>query len=245
MLWRFLAVIALAVTAPAFAQSACDSELCRALVDGTLSDLRWPAFSDVSQDVQKLYKEEGNRLIWFESGIATPQAKTAIGVLVNAGSKGLDAEDYDGTRWAKRSPLLSTQSQRERSDLALTVSLMRYVAALHFGRLNPGLYHSHLDPAHAQFDLVTVLRDLAHNENPGALLASLEPPFRGYQETQKALERYVALAREPASPLLPPLRSPSIQARVTSRRCSWQTFCAASETCLGMQASRAIDTLVY
>jgi L,D-transpeptidase YcbB len=68
------------------------------------------------------------------------QGLAVIELLKNADAKGLDSEDYDGSRWQGRIlKLAQTPSEQDliSFDTALTVSAMRYIRAVHVGRVNP------------------------------------------------------------------------------------------------------------
>jgi hypothetical protein len=78
------------------------------LETGNLPVLRWPDFSDYRADVAKFYEVYGGALPWMRGMQATPQAQAMIGVLKSAGEKGLSAEDYDGSRWARFAAVLGT-----------------------------------------------------------------------------------------------------------------------------------------
>src|ERR1700756_1602235 len=69
---------------------------------GSLSDLRWPDFSDYQKHVQRFYESYGYYLPWVRGTEPTPQAQQLIAVLLQAEQKGLTAEDYDGPRWSTR-----------------------------------------------------------------------------------------------------------------------------------------------
>ena len=80
----------------------CQSELCRRVSEGYLSDTRWPDFTDYRLHVQDFYESAGYGLAWTRDGAPTRQAAAIIEVLRQADSKGLDPEDYEGPRWAAR-----------------------------------------------------------------------------------------------------------------------------------------------
>ena len=108
-----------------------------------------------------------------------------IEILKDADAKGLNSEDYDGSRWAGRLTALNTLNQGglnqsglnqsglngggkseadvagfdpARFDLALTVCVMRYVSDLHFGKVNPGLFHNRFDLDREKSDLASFVR---------------------------------------------------------------------------------------
>ena len=97
-----------------------------AIGSGTFSDLRWPNFSDYSKHLQKFYDFNSYSLWWVNGMEPTPQARQAIALLLQAGQKGLSADDYDGPRWdgrlARLRPATSQPAEAAavKFDLALT-----------------------------------------------------------------------------------------------------------------------------
>ena len=183
--------------------------------EASLSDLRWPRFPDYRSQVTSLYDSVGYTPIWSRGGKATVQALELIEILQNADLKGLDPEDYDASRWAARlgrfQPADARPSEIEiaRFDLALTVSAMRYVSDLHIGRVNPKLCQFGFDVEGKRFDEAAFLRErVVSATSVRAALDSVEPSFPGYQRLEKALQTYLALAREDDGELLPATRKP-------------------------------------
>ena len=77
---------------------------------------------------------------WIRDGRPTAQALAIIEILKQADSRGLDPEDYDGSRWAARlAGLRKSHHAGETAvfDAALTVCLMRYISDNHIGKVNP------------------------------------------------------------------------------------------------------------
>jgi hypothetical protein len=95
---------------------------------GTLSDLRWPDFSDYQDHVRKFYESYSYALPWVKGMEPTPEAQQVIAVLLQADQKGSSAEVYDGPRWidrlAKLKPVTDhpSESDASRFDLALPLS---------------------------------------------------------------------------------------------------------------------------
>ena len=184
------------------------SAALRAIVAaGRLPDLRWPNFSDYSAQVKSFYETSNYASAWLKDGEPTQQATVVIEVLKQADSKGLNAEDYDGSRWPGRvgglrqSPSSDAQA---RFDAALTVCIMRYIADLRVGRVNPRHFKFNLDVGPKRYDLPAFLREKVVNGSTiEAELDGVEPPFAGYKRTQQALARYVALARQDDGEQLP------------------------------------------
>jgi murein L,D-transpeptidase YcbB/YkuD len=187
------------------------SVLCPWIEAGQLSDLRWPDFSDYRMEVRSFYLPFDYRLAWISENQPTSQARAIIHFLQDSDRKGLRAEDYDGPLWDERVALLLAPAPRPSSsdlakfDLALTVSLMRYVSALHNGRINPRQLNLGLDIEHKRYKLAEFLRkQLVASQDVQSVLEDVEPPYMGYRRTEKALEQYLDLAREGEGDPLPP-----------------------------------------
>jgi murein L,D-transpeptidase YcbB/YkuD len=177
---------------------------------GQLADLRWPDFSDYRQHVQNFY-QPGYAPAWVRAGHPAPQALSIIGILQKAADKGLDPEDYDGSRWAARLAHLPAASETEVAhfDAALTVCTMRYISDLHIGKVNPKYFHFGLDVEHKKYSLPEFLRQrLVDASDPKAVLDLVEPPFPGYKRTEAALVQYFDLARrDDGEPLPVPVKA--------------------------------------
>jgi murein L,D-transpeptidase YcbB/YkuD len=167
---------------------------------GRLSDLRWPDFSDYRTHLKAFYEPSEYAVVWLLNHEPTSQAQTVIEALQRADSKGLTAEDYDGSRWTQRlSDLRHSPSPdiEARFDAALSVCVMRYVSDLHIGRVNPRHFKFNLDVGLKRYDLSLFLREkLVHGTNVQTELDGVEPSFAGYKRTQRGLEQYLALARQ-------------------------------------------------
>ncbi|HUE05473.1 MAG TPA: L,D-transpeptidase family protein [Bryobacteraceae bacterium] len=201
------AFAALAQTGPPAAVSGQTAAMLSQIAGaGQLSDLRWPDFSDYRLHVQNFYQPAGYALAWVHGGQPSPQALGMIAVLQQAANKGLDAEDYDGSRWAARVAHLPAASEAEQAqfDAALTVCTMRYISDLHIGKLNPKYFHFGLDVEHKKYSLPDFLRQrVVDAPDPRTVLETVEPPFPGYQRIQAALVRYLDLARQDGGEPLP------------------------------------------
>jgi L,D-transpeptidase YcbB len=186
----------------------------RAIVQaGTLSDLRWPDFSDYQNHVRKFYESYGYSLLWVKGLEPTPEAQQVIALLLQADQKGLSAEDYDGPRWSDRLAKLKpvtdhpSESDAARFDLALTVSVMRYISDLRIGKVNPRHFDFGLDVEEKKYDLPEFLKDhVVGASDVSAVLQQVEPPYPGYQRTMKALQTYLQLAKESSGTTLPDIQ---------------------------------------
>jgi len=194
------------VAATADASSEFATTLRQIAAAGQLSDLRWPDFSDYRIHVTNFYEASNYAPAWLNNNEPTQQAQTLIEVLKQADAKGLNAEDYDGSRWTDRLARLrqSPSPDRARFDAALTVCIMRYVSDLHIGRVNPQHFKFNLDVSAKKYDLPAFLRDkLIQGADVRAELDQVEPPFAGYKRTLRALQQYMELSRQDNAEQLP------------------------------------------
>src|ERR1700721_502483 len=129
--------------------SASGVPVLHGIVDsGRNADLRWSDFTPSKTEVAELFETNGYSLLWVQNGRIRPQGLAVIELLQNADAKGLDPEDYDGSRWQGRVLKLGQKPSDQdlvSFDTALTVSAMRYIRAIHCGRVNPKEFKFQLD----------------------------------------------------------------------------------------------------
>ena len=180
---------------------------------GNLADLRWPDFSDYDKHVQKFYESYSYSLPWVKEMEPTPQARQVISILLQADQKGLSAEDYDGAHWASRLAKLKpavakpTEADAVNFDLALTVSVMRYISDLHIGKVNPKHFDFGLDVEEKKYDLPEFLKgNVLNASDVSEVLQQVEPPYPGYKRTVQALQTYLQLAKKSDGTPLPAIQ---------------------------------------
>jgi len=211
---RRAGVIALALVAVLWAGSAmtqvATSELATLIAAGTLSDLRWPNFSDYRADVKKFYDAGANSPAWIQGGQPRPQALAMIELFKQASRKGLIPDDYDAARWDARIAKLQaagpspSDADLAHIDLALTVCTMRYISDLRIGRVNPQHFKFGLDVGPKKYDLPELIRtQVLTAEDVPALIAKDEPPYEGYRRAEVALATYLKLAGTGDAPAVP------------------------------------------
>ena len=206
----FLAALG-AVAGPALAQqsgaSDASSRVREIAASGQLPELRWPDFSDYRDHMRNFYQPTNYTLAWTRDGLPTPQALAIIDLLKQADSRGLDPEDYDGSRWADRLARLQTPQAAGATaifDAALTVCVMRYISDNHIGKINPGHFKFGLSVEAKKYDLPAFLRErLVNGRDVKGELAQIGPPFAGYKRTLEALQHYLQLAGEDDGEKLP------------------------------------------
>ena len=168
-------------------------------------DLRWPDFTPYKTEVAKLYQTSGYSLLLVQNGRVRPQGMAVIQLLQNANAKGLDPEDYDGSRWQGRLIKLSqtkldlkpSEQDLVSIDTALTVSTMRYIRAIHCGRVNPKEFKFELDTDGLEIPLAEFIQTQVLNANDAAAeIQKLEPPFLGYRKLLALLPVYEGYAKQ-------------------------------------------------
>jgi murein L,D-transpeptidase YcbB/YkuD len=171
---------------------------------GRLADLRWPDFPDYRDKVKAFYESLDYSPAWIRDNQATPQAVAIITILRQADGKGLNAEDYNASRWDEEMKQLSQPDAAARFDVALTVCLMRYVSDLHIGKVNPKHFDFGLTEKTSHYDLPQFLRqDLVNGQDIKGELELAEPPFLGYKNTEAGLRRYLELSHQDDGEQLP------------------------------------------
>src|SRR5580704_13788546 len=195
--------------------SAAGEQELRALIEsGRLADLQWPNFSDHRDAVREFYAQAGYRLAWSQAGKPTAQATELIGILEDAGQKGLDNKDYDGARWPERlktlqSPSTATESALIKFDVALTISAIRYGLDLHLGKVDPRVLHKDFDPDVHQHDPGAYLwKNVVGAQSVKEALAPIESSNPRYQRTLVALQKYMQMEKDEVPDPLPQLKKP-------------------------------------
>lgn len=175
--------------------------LCALIRTGSLAELSEPNFADQRSAVDAFYRPTGYALAWTtESRRPTEQALDLTRAFENADRVGLFPADYDGSRLAARlTQLQNTPSpsaaELARLDLALTISAMRYVSDLCRGRLSPSQFH--FAWPRKECDTAGILRkQLVNATDVTAALDQLQPEYQGYRHTLKALNDYMAMAKQ-------------------------------------------------
>lgn len=179
--------------------------------------------TDVAQELARergiltgVYASREYRPLWNVDDTPSRQALAVLETLRAAGDYGLRAQDYDAEKIAQELRDLAAGSgadaaRRAQVDLALSAATLRFLAHLHYGRVDPrkaGFDTPVMPPTH--IDRAAILVQLATAEDTGAVFAAIEPAFRHYRLLKQALSRYRQLATEPQLTNLPPLPARSV-----------------------------------
>lgn len=174
-----------------------------------LDFLRWPNISDYQPFVKTFYEDRNYEIAWTRDGKPTPASRGFIEAFSAAENKGLNPEDYDSSRWAGRVASLSTKKEEAiaQFDVAMTVTVMRFISDLRIGRTNPQHFNFGIDVANKKYNLAEFVSDHAVDvTDVPQLLTTVEPDSDLYRRTEQALAHYVELARlQPTSAAAKPL----------------------------------------
>jgi murein L,D-transpeptidase YcbB/YkuD len=188
----------------------------------SLAILRWPNFSDDQPTVQGFYNDRDQELAWTRDLKPTRSTTALLQLFTDAAQKGLNPEDYDGSRWPGRVQRIdqirnshdtsdAAQTDVARFDIAVTVAAIRYLSDLHLGRVNPQSLNFDIDvpTRRAAFNISDLLNDkIVDADDVPSVVASIEPQNPMYKATEAALPHYIDLAKQEAA--TPPPTLPSL-----------------------------------
>jgi murein L,D-transpeptidase YcbB/YkuD len=175
------------------------------------SELRWPAFPDFRSELQRLYGRAAWQPLWLQGTRPTPAATQLIARLAAAESLGLDPADYDAEWLGAKARELDkpgstpAPSERARFDVGLSVAAVRFVSALHRGRVSPRVAHAELFIPRSFLAVEMVVDSLRDAGKQGFLLERVQPRLHHYQLLKNGLAFYRTLARDSSLVPLPAL----------------------------------------
>jgi murein L,D-transpeptidase YcbB/YkuD len=143
-------------------------------------------------------------LRWFSAGRPTATAHQAVEMLASAADDGLDANDYGAEHLRKAIDSAASgpplpDHRITQIDLALTSAMVRYLADVHGGRIDPQrLAENYTPPSSPGFDPDALLLAAIANGRLAETARRAAPPLAQYLELQEALARYRELAGNPA-----------------------------------------------
>src|ERR687897_421319 len=157
------------------------------------SGIPWAKYGVV---VTRLYHYNAEKPLWLENLRVSRSGRSAISTLLQAETHGLDPADYHAAeldsvaRRSDRVPL--SRRDQDRFDALLSVSLIRYLDDLQFGRLHPRM----LDRSGADtgIDLAAAIHDAIAGDSIPQLVAAVAPRLAQYHNLQRLLARYRDLA---------------------------------------------------
>lgn len=164
------------------------------LASGSHPLLQEADFSQQGKELIRLYSINAQQMIWLGEGRSEKNRNDALEILGNAASDGLNPLNYDteNLRVYFRKAAEETDIQSLASyDLALSISMLRFLHDLHMGRIDP---HSFKYPAEfgskPATDFATVLKRHIDQQNITELPQELAPKIKQYQQLKQALAFY-------------------------------------------------------
>jgi murein L,D-transpeptidase YcbB/YkuD len=153
----------------------------------------------VSADLRALYAAEPDGLVWFAGGKPEPALAEAVVALAGAGERGLDAGDYDAARveteYRRLEDPATTARDRALFDLAVSVGVLRQIASVHRGRVDPRTLGWGYSVEAKALDRPALVREARAGAGVVAALDGLEPSYPHYARNRRELARYRALLR--------------------------------------------------
>ncbi len=137
----------------------------------------------------------GGRLWLDAAGQLLPQARSALALLADAASHGLEPQDYDAASLAQRfAQPAATQADADVADQALTRACERFLADLHRGRVDPRQLRQNYNGGRPDaFDPAQVLRVSLQRQDLAGAVAVAVPQLPLYGKLRVALAHYRGL----------------------------------------------------
>jgi len=157
-------------------------------------------FPNRTDDLDALYKLSNRQLLWLGNANAEKNITDALDLLATATIHGLKPKNYDTeTLRQKLQPALKLKADAYKElalyDTALSISLLRFLHDLHYGRVNPQGINFNLKLREKKLiDLPGMIKNSLAQNTLGELPLSLEPKLKQYQKLKQALTDYRQLA---------------------------------------------------
>lgn len=157
-------------------------------------------FPNRTDDLESLYKMSSYQLLWLGNKDSERNITVALDLLANATVHGLNPKNYDTeTLRQKLQPALKLKPDAYKElalyDTALSISLLRFLHDLHYGRVNPQGINFNLKLREKKLiDLPTLIKNSLAQNTLAELPLSVEPKLKQYQKLKQALANYRELA---------------------------------------------------
>jgi murein L,D-transpeptidase YcbB/YkuD len=156
--------------------------------------------SGTQEALRAAYAHSDTALLWYRGGAPSEPARVLRERLQRADEYGLRPSDYVAPALEPATASMTGAAAEQRMahlDVSLSAAALRFLADLHYGRVDPRAAGFELPPDPVAMDLGAVLDELAAGGDVDARLASLEPPFLHYRLLKQMLARYRRLALQP------------------------------------------------
>jgi murein L,D-transpeptidase YcbB/YkuD len=157
-------------------------------------------FPNRTEDLESLYKLSNHQLLWLGTANAEKNITDALNLLAHAPDHGLKSKNYDTETLRQKLPSalkLKPDTYKESAlyDTALSISLLRFLHDLHYGRVNPQGINFNLKLREKKLiDLPLLIKNSLTQNTLAELPQSVEPKFKQYQKLKQALAHYREIA---------------------------------------------------
>jgi L,D-transpeptidase YcbB len=164
--------------------------------------LSQPNFRNRTEDLATLYKLTDYQLLWLGNAKAEKNIVEALNLLDRASNSGLNATNYDAdTLHQKLQSALKLAPDNYRLlalyDTAISLSLLRFLHDLHYGRVNPqGINYKLKLREKKLIDLPALIKDSLARSTIKQLPLLVEPKLQQYHKLKSALATYRLLAKK-------------------------------------------------
>ncbi|MDH3209077.1 MAG: L,D-transpeptidase family protein [Burkholderiaceae bacterium] len=162
------------------------------------------------QNLNRLYQPGDYVALWLDAaGKPTAGARDALKLLAAAAAEGLQPADYRAAELtALATKLLAATALVEHQavdfDIAMSLSTMRYLRHLHFGRVDPRVLGFRVRASADEVDIAGLLRAALTAQRVKEMGVELTPPLAQYRSMRAQLARYRLLAADQSLVALPP-----------------------------------------
>jgi murein L,D-transpeptidase YcbB/YkuD len=157
-------------------------------------------FQNRAEDLETLYKMTDYELIWLGNNDSEKNITDALNLLANASAQGLNPANYDTeTLRRKLQSALKLESeaypQLALYDTAISISLLRFMHDLHYGRVNPlGINFKLKLRTKKSIDFPALIKLDLEQGTLSQIPQIVEPILRQYHKLKQALATYRQLA---------------------------------------------------
>jgi len=161
-------------------------------------------FSSRAEDLSQLYQAVNYDLVWLNRADSAPLLMQTLDLLSHAAGEGLNPRNYDADKLKGMLPSalqLPVVAVRKRAlfDTAVSLSLLRYLHDLHYGRVNPHGINFNLKLRDKKLiDLPALILASRNQGQIAQLTAAAEPKLDQYRKLKQALAHYRDLAARTA-----------------------------------------------
>lgn len=168
-----------------------DAHIAAARADAEGRDVAWLA------QLRSFYISRDGAPVWVSSKGWTSRARSAIAELSKAGDWGLDPAAFQAP---EINPNDLTDDALASAELGLSRAVVKYAFHAHGGRIDPSSLSLWLNRTDDPVYATAVMIDVVSNEDAGAALRAMHPPYPEFELLRKA---YVAMRREIEHPREP------------------------------------------